>query len=357
MVKIALDAKRYFFNRTGLGNYAREWVRILTENFPETNLHLMSPRPVPEVILPGNILVHAPARKTPLYREWAISGTLDALGIDVYHGLSNELPFSSGRRGFKKLVTIHDLIFLIYPSFYKAADRYIYQLKTKFACRHADLIIATSQTTANDIQRFYGIEPERIQVVYQGVHPDFQQPAQELPRICSEPYFLFTASFTGRKNHALLIEALGRIRKQIPHHLVLAGAIGETLPICRRLAEEQQVADRVHFLADIDRNQLISLYRQAAGFMYPPVYEGFGIPLVEAMASGIPIAAHNIDIFREIAGDAAIFFNNEKDHAAEAMLRLSEENNAGLLIQKGQSRLPLFSDVKQAGAMRTIYGL
>jgi len=357
MVNIALDAKRYFFNRTGLGNYAREWVRILAGNFPQVEVHLMSPKQVDTAPFPNNIQVHAPTRPIPLYREWAISNTLDALNIDVYHGLSNELPFSSKHRKFKRIVTIHDLIFLIFPGYYKSTDRFIYNLKSSFACRHADLIIATSQTTANDIQRFYNVPPERIQVVYQGVHPDFLHSIPELPRICTEPYFLFTGSFTGRKNHGLLIEALGRIRKQIPHHLVLAGASGETLNNCKKLAIEQGLETRVHFLSDIKREELISIYRKAAGFLYPPVYEGFGIPLVEAMASNIPIAANNIGIFREIAGDAAIYFKNNRDHTAEAMLRLADEKEMAPFQLNSRKRLQLFSDERQAQAMGKIYAI
>lgn len=354
-MRIAFDAKRYFFNRTGLGNYARQWVRILHDAIPEAEIHLMTPRhPGPENT-DERFHIQSPARGF-LYREWRMAAHLERIGADVYHGLSNELPFSIGPLSLRKIVTVHDVIFRIYPGFYPAFDRNIYHFKTRFACRHADLVVATSHTTARDLTRHYGLDPARIVVVYQGADPAFYQPANGQPHpFDAQPYFLFTGTFAGRKNHALLIEALARIHKQIPHLLVLAGTAGDQLDICRRLAESLGIAHRIRWEIKVPRERLLSLYQHADGFLYPPLYEGFGIPLVEAMAAGLPIAAHNIPVFREIAGDAACYFGNERDEAAAAMLALADPGTVAPLRQAARERLPLFSDEAQATAMRQLY--
>ncbi len=354
-MRIALDAKRYFFNRTGLGNYARQWVRILHGAIPDADIHLMTPRHPGTEIKNPHFHIHAPKRSF-LYREWHMAEHLKRIRADVYHGLSNELPFSAGRLPMRKIVTVHDVIFRIYPGFYPAVDRTIYDTKTRLACRHSDTVVATSHTTAGDLIRYYKLDPARIAVIYQGADPAFGQLNQAFSHpFGNEPYLLFTGTFAGRKNHALLIEALARIHKQIPHLLVLAGTAGNQLDICRRLAESLGVSKRIRWEINVPRERLLSLYQYADGFLYPPLYEGFGIPLIEAMSAGLPIAAHDIPVFREIAGEAAIYFSNKRDDAAAAMLALTDTGNTAPLLSAARERLPLFSDEAQAMAMRKLY--
>lgn len=354
-MRIAFDAKRYFFNRTGLGNYARSWVRILQDAIPAAEIHLMTPRHPGTIPDDSRLRVQAPARGF-LYREWRMAAHLKRIGADVYHGLSNELPFSIGPLPLRKIVTVHDVIFRIYPGFYPASDRAIYHAKTRFACRHADVVVATSHTTARDLLAHYRLDPAKIVVVYQGADPAFYNlhPEQRHP-FDGQPYFLFTGTFAGRKNHALLIEALARIHKQIPHLLVLAGTQGDQHDICRRLAASLGVSHRIRWEIGVPRERLLHLYRHAGGFLYPPLYEGFGIPLIEAMAAGIPIAAHDIPVFREIAGPAAMYFNNDRDEVAAAMLALADPGAVAPLLQAARERLPLFSDQAQAAAMQQLY--
>lgn len=353
-MRIALDAKRFFFNRSGLGNYAREWVRILHGALPEAEIHLMSPRRPGANVEDPRLIVQTPERAF-LYREWHMAAHLRRIEADVYHGLSNELPFSIGPLSLKKIATVHDVIFRIYPGFYPFADRTIYHAKTRFACRHADKIVATSHTTAEDLTRLYKLEPARIKVIYQGADPSFYQANHGNPTPFDEPYFLFTGTFAGRKNHALLIEAMARIHKQIPHLLVLAGTRGKQLESCRRLAESLGIERRIRWEINAPRERLLDLYRHASGFLYPPLYEGFGIPLVEAMASGLPIAALDIPVFREIAAGAALYFSNERDEAASAMLALADRASTDALLLAARGRLPLFSDQAQVAAMQELY--
>jgi glycosyltransferase involved in cell wall biosynthesis len=359
-VRIALDAKRYFFNRTGLGNYARRWVQILAERSSGNDIFLCTPKiPALLPVLPTQCSLLSPEHTGLLYREWYISRQLNRKSVDLYHGLSNELPFSTGAMHCRKLVSIHDLIFKRYPGFYPLADRTIYNLKSRHACRNADLIIATSQTTAADIQTYYHIAASKIRVVYQDVAPEFFQLQElNLPRFIEEPYFLFVSSFTGRKNHALLIEALERIHRQTNHHLVLAGAKGPTLEICKRLAQSLGLSEKVHFYPDIQQATLMQLYRHADGFLLPSAFEGFGIPLAEAMAAGIPVAASDISVFREIGNEACLYFRQgERDAVAEAMLRLLMPEQRARLLPLMRERAHLFSADALWNDMKTVYEL
>ncbi len=357
---IAVDAKRYLFNRTGLGNYARRWVHILASRSTDTEILLCTPsvpKPAPE--LPQHCRLFSAGIRKFLYREWFITHQLNRQAVDLYHGLSNELPFSSRQMHCRKLVSIHDLIFKRYPNFYPLADRTIYDLKSRYACKHADLIIATSETTAADIQTYYRIPAARIRVVYQDVAPDFfSLPEKFLPSMLNAPYFLFVSSFTGRKNHAVLIEALERIHKQIDHHLVLAGAGGPTLETCRRLAQSLGIGERVHFYPNISQEALLQLYRNADGFLLPSGFEGFGIPLAEAMAAQIPSAASDISVFRELGRDTCLYFQpGERDSVAEAMLRLLMPEQRAQLIPLMRERARLFSADALWRNIKEVYGL
>ncbi len=357
---IAFDAKRYFFNRTGLGNYSRRWIQLLAERSRDTELLLCSPKmPPPDLVLPQHSRLLTPQRNAFMFREWFISAQINRAQADVYHGLSNELPLSAASMRCRKLVSIHDLIFRRFPSYYRLPDRVIYDTKSRFACTHADLIVATSQATANDIQRYYKTPASRIRVVYQDVDPDFfSLPERTFERRIAEPYFLFVSSFTARKNHALLIEALHRIRKQNDHHLVLAGAAGPTLSQCISLAQSLGLAQRVHFLPNCSKEDLMTLYRHADGFLLPSLFEGFGIPLAEAMAAQIPCAASDISVFRELGGEACLYFDpNERDAAAEAMLRLLMPEQRTTLLEVQKVRSSLFSADVLWKQMKELYGI
>jgi glycosyltransferase involved in cell wall biosynthesis len=359
-VRIAFDAKRYFFNRTGLGNYSRRWVHLLAERSTGNDIILCTPqKPEPMPVLPPQCRLLGPEHFALGYREWFIGAQLNKQSVDLYHGLSNELPFSAASMRCRKLVSIHDLIFKRYPGFYPMIDRRIYDIKSRFACKHADLIIATSETTAKDIQTFYRVPASRIRVVYQDVAPEFFHLQQSIqPRLLEAPYFLFVSSFTERKNHALLIEALHRIHKQTAHQLVLAGARGPTLEICQRLARSLGIGARVHFFPNIHQELLMQLYRHADGFLLPSSFEGFGIPLAEAMAAGVPCAASDISVFREVGRDACLYFRSgDRDAVAEAMLRLLMPEQRAQLLPRMRQASELFSADKLWQQVKDIYEL
>jgi glycosyltransferase involved in cell wall biosynthesis len=352
-MKIGFDAKRYFNNATGLGNYSRSVVDALLKYAPEHQYVLFAPGREGE-ILPSGLHIADSLNKGSLWRMLGIKNDLIRNGIQVYHGLSNEIPVGLAGTGIGTVVTIHDLIFKRFPYYYKAADRWIYNVKTSYATRYADVIIAASQTTADDISRFCKVNDARMQVIYQPVDSVwYENPA---PSPVSVPYMLYVSSFTHRKNHGSLIDAFAKIQKQTDMHLVLAGAAGETLEKCRSFVEQEKLGKRVHFYTDCDFNTLHSLTKGASLVINCSFFEGFGIPLAEAAVCGRPMAVSSIAVFKEIAGSAARYFNpNDTNEMAAVMLeglsteyQIAMEEGRKLLLEK-------IHPEKIAGQLNSLY--
>ena len=184
-MKIAFDAKRLFNNFTGLGNYSRFVVSALLDHEHGNEYILYTPKlrshpeinPITEhkevkVITPSSL--YAFFKAGSLWRTWGISKEPTISDVNVFHGLSNELPVNLPQR-IRKVVTVHDLIFLRFPMFYNPIDVRIYEAKVKAACHSADRIIAISRQTADDVINFLGVQDSKIEVVYQGCHPQFKQ--------------------------------------------------------------------------------------------------------------------------------------------------------------------------------------
>ena len=184
-MNIGFDAKRAFYNNTGLGNYSRDTIRILSNYFAENNYFLYTPKAIKNDRLSylhqENIHVRTPKRiidksLRSLWRTSAIKRDLVKDNIELFHGLSHELPIGIEKTNIKTVVTIHDLIFLRYPQFFNAIDNKIYYQKFYHSCNLADKIIAVSEQTKKDIINFFNISPEKIDVVYQGCNEVFKKP-------------------------------------------------------------------------------------------------------------------------------------------------------------------------------------
>ena len=179
-MRIGFDAKRAYFNYSGLGNYSRNTIRFLSQQFPENDFFLYIPKKknqIPNGTFSNHTLVYPKSWKnrnfSSLWRSYWLGKQLVRDGIELYHGLSNEIPFDIVKNRVPAVVTIHDLIFLRYPEWYKPIDRKIYSSKAAFACLNADRVIAISRQTSADIVQFLGTAEEKIDVVYQGCDPAF----------------------------------------------------------------------------------------------------------------------------------------------------------------------------------------
>jgi glycosyltransferase involved in cell wall biosynthesis len=309
-LRIAFDAKRYFHNASGLGNYSRDIVRILKENFPESEYYLMdAEKGEPEIARRGRNSVLPKS----FWRSRGIQKNLAHIQPNVFHGLSNEIPLGQFPSNSKVVVTIHDLIFKHFPQYYKATDRLIYDKKTKYACERADAVIAISPQTKDDIVRFYNIDPNKIYIHYQPCNTIFMSRGtdKKLARTkekygLHDEYFLYVSSFEPRKNHKALVKAFAKLPDE---NLVLAGFGGSTLKEISELVSDLKMDDRVRIVLKPGMEDLRNIYNLATSFVYPSVLEGFGIPVLEALTCGLPVFCSDQKNFKLMFEDAATYFN------------------------------------------------
>lgn len=319
-MQIGYDAKRYFHNRSGLGNYSRDLVRIMRTYYPSHDYFLYTPK-VPSGNLSEELIIRHPKtgflnRLLPSYwRSKGIVGDLARDGIDIFHGLSGEIPIGLRQTRVKSVVSIHDLIFLRLPQLYKPMDRAIYTKKFRYAAQHADKIIAISQQTKQDLVHFFDIAPETIDVIYQGCHPAFKQDvSSEVFASIQQKYnlpstfILNVGSIEPRKNAFQIVKAIENL--DIP--LVIVGKETSYSNEIKRYIAEKKMENTVLFRKVDNMEDLAVLYKRASIFVYPSSYEGFGIPIVEALYSGTPVITSNTGVFPEAAGPFSYFINPEQ---------------------------------------------
>lgn len=355
-MNLGFDAKRYFHNFTGLGNYSRDLVDTLISHFPDNRYFLFDKHPS-TLELPANTIAVVPIGSRLLWREKGMVHDIKRFRIDMFHGLSNELPWGNWPSGTRKIVTIHDVIFRLFPDQYSWPDRMIYDRKTAHALKVADTVICTSRATAADLVKYYRAKESKLEVVYQtcGAGHWKEYTESEIQGFRNkhslhEPFLLYVSSFQERKNHFRLLEALYASGDE-NIKVVLAGKMGSTYQKCAAYVTEKGMEKRVRFLTDLSNAELPLVYRSAQSFIYPSMVEGFGIPLLEAACAGLPIAANDIPVFREIAPPNSVFFNIDSLQSMIACMReLKNMQKPGTLPY-----LEMFRPGYAASAMMDIY--
>lgn len=371
-MKIAFDAKRITHNATGLGNYSRYVINGLSSFFPENSYQLYTPGKGKDMlsnrIHPADgVSFHYPegyfSKMMPsLWRSFGITSLLEQEKVDLFHGLSNELPINIGKSKIHSVVTIHDLIFLRYPQYYRAADRCIYTHKFKRACLHADKVIAISEQTKWDIIRFLHIPEEKIEIVYQGCDPQFglliEKNRKEAIRQkygIRSPYILYVGSIEKRKNLLLLIKALKGLKEDIS-----VIAIGKRTPYSDTIEHyirENNLSDRVSLLNNIPFNELPAFYQMASLFVYPSFFEGFGIPILEAQLSGIPVIAATGSCLEEAGGPGALYTDPRNELELQGLIEsvFNDPQLAASMRKSGTEYAQNFDAKKLATDMINLY--
>lgn len=332
---IGFDAKRAFFNQTGLGHYSRNLLQALAQHYPNNHYHLYSPKAPnsstePYLTQPP-FVAHYPTgwidKMFPsLWRSVMLGSQLAMDGVQLFHGLSGELPFDILESKVRSVVTIHDLIFLDYPELYPAFDRKIYRTKSSMACERANRIIAISEQTKRAIIKHFGTRESKIDVVYQSCNPIYLQPTTPAQQATvknkyqlPEQYLLYVGSIAERKQTLQLMEAF----KLVNDHgvkLVLVGNGGDYLHKVKQYVSANKLTDRVLFLNNIPTEDLPSIYSQALAFVYPSLMEGFGIPIIEALHSGTPVVTISGGCLQEAAGPGAVYSpDSNPNNLAQAM--------------------------------------
>ncbi len=280
-----------------------------------------------------------PAVRIPLVLPWrAARDDLDVLLVQ-YSGP----PVTS-----RPLVTVvHDVAFQLFPHFFTPAQRIWMRRTIPFTLRRAAGVVSVSNFTKDEIVRVFGVPPERITVAHNGVDPIFADPTVRASPL-EPPFFLSVGNLQPRKNLPTLIGAFARaleLRPDLPERLVIVGKEVQDVEAIHRQAEELRRRGRVIFTGYLKDEQLVGLIQRATAFAYPSVYEGFGLPPVEAMAAGIPALVSDIPVMREIVGDAALRLPPTDDEAwAQALIEVtSDEALRSTMIERGRARVALYT--------------
>lgn len=335
-MRIGFDAKRAYQNYTGLGNYSRDLLKSVMKLAPENEYILYTPKAtkIPNVKFISqynNVSVHTPQTQLDktfkgLWRSINLEKNLIQDKIDIFHGLSNEIPRKGSNSNLKYVVTIHDLIFKRYPRNYKAIDRRIYNTKFKYACKNANRIIAISEQTRQDIIEFYGIPANKIEVIYQTCHENFKKSYSEEIRnhirekfdLPSE-YILNVGTIETRKNLYGLIQATLTMKNDLP--IVVVGKKTKYFNFLKVQMQKLKIdPNKIMFLKDVSIEELPAIYQMASIFVYPSHFEGFGIPIIEALHSGVPVVTSNGGCFSEAAGPHSKFIDpDDPEEIGEAI--------------------------------------
>ena len=334
---IGFDAKRAAQNRTGLGNYSRFVVRGLSRYAQAGRLLLYVPDAAKASALEGVERERGVELRTPqrglwpwlrsLWRVWGMTHDIAADGVQLFHGLSNELPLNIRRaKGVKSVVTIHDLIFLRYPQYYKPIDRWIYRYKFRRACEQADRVIAVSECTKRDIVRFFGTLEEKIDVVYQGCDERFRQRVSDDKKeevraryALPERYILYVGSIEERKNLIAVARALPLLQDREVHVIAVGRRTAEAERIDAFVASAG-LENRFRMISGVPLADLPAFYQMAEVFVYPSRFEGFGIPLLEALCSGVPAIGCTGSCLEEAGGPSSLYVSPDDVQALAAAI-------------------------------------
>jgi len=371
-MRIGFDAKRLFNNYTGLGNYSRFVVEALIRYAPNHEYFLFTPKVQTNVDTKvfhelDNVTIVEPSKLTAklglasFWRSVKLGDVAKKNRIDILHGLSNELP-KSKPLGLKTVLTVHDLIFKRYPSFYRSLDVKIYDYKLRKALETADAVIAISKQTSNDISLYYGYPENKIDVVYQGCHPSFHKKIESdsLKQVKAKyqlpaKYLLNVGTLEERKNARIIVEALQEIDPSVS--AVFVGRETRYTELIKQFASAHHLEERVRFIHKVDFKDLPAIYQQAEVFIYPSLFEGFGIPIVEAIASRTPVIAARTSSLTEAGGPNVIYFEpqNSSELAQQTNDLLGNEIRRKEIVAASSEYISQFEPQRIATELMKVY--
>jgi len=378
-MRIAFDAKRAFQNDTGLGNYVRILTSSFFKDFPEHEYFLMVPKVTDLYKVPNKPNIHTVTptglAKTfrSLWRSKLVTKDLEKLKIDLYHGMSHEIPRGIQNTKVKSLVTMHDLIFERYPEQYKAVDVQIYRQKFKYACEHSDFIITVSQQTKEDLINFYKTPADKIQVCYCSCEkmyletvPELQKQAIKEKYNLPDQFFLSVGSIIERKNLLLICQAMHQLKGKLNIPLVVIGRGGSYMHKVKEFIAAHGLTNDVIFLSEHPQSQsegfrkswdFPAIYQLSLGLIYPTIFEGFGLPVLEGLFSKIPVITSNISCMPETGGDAAYYIDPfDAESLAEGMMGVANDTFLrNTMIEKGIIHAQNFTQEICAARVMDVY--
>jgi glycosyltransferase involved in cell wall biosynthesis len=362
MPRIGLDARMVHRTPSGLGTYAAHLARVLAA-LDRANTYIVirgpeSPTPiaagpnVEEVVLPGDL-------DTP--RNLLRGRDISRLGLDLYHSLHHFLPLAL--RVPRVVLTLHDLIWIEHPRLImagavKSAATHVYALGAmRYAVHRADRILAVSSYSRSRAIAYYGLDPSCVHVVHHGVEHEAFQGNDRYAALASPPYFLALGNTRPYKNMRTGLQAFAlcaRVRPDV--HLVVAGR-GDSIRQLRPLARRLGIEDRVRFVGPLSHGDVVTLLHGACALVFPSLVEGFGFPVLEAMAAGCPVIASRCPAVVEVADTSALFCNpTQPEEFAAAMIRILDDPSLGAdLRHRGRRRAAEFSWDRSAEGTLAVY--
>jgi len=365
-IVIGFDAKRIVRNATGLGNYGRTLVNDLvatTDNAWQFRLYAPDKG---RDDLRAKIVASPQLSFAYSSCSWSFQRSLWRIGkgiirdmqrdgVQLFHGLTGEVPRGMKQSGIKSVVTIHDLIFLRHPEYYHWLDTKLYAWKFYNTCREADCIIAISERTKQDVMELGHVPEEKIRVIYQSCSSKFnRQLGHEVLSLVREKFslperfILNVGTIEERKNLLLAIKALENLPEEI--HLV---AVGRQTAYVQHLPK----SNRIHLLSGVTDEELAALYQLAEVFVYPSRYEGFGIPVIEAIQSGLPVVACSGSCLEEAGGPDCLYVAPDDavgmTHALCQMLKGAEGREER--IRRSQQYVKRFEGESVASQVLSVY--
>ena len=333
-MRIGIDARLLAYQRGGISTYIRRLVEQFGRIAPEHQVLALKSRKQDDGSLPAGAVQWHPLWTPPHHQleQLALPLELLPLALEVLHSPDFIPPFF---RRCASVITVHDLSAHLFPET-KTVDALRYYGQTERAARSAEAIIAVSETTRRDLERILGVPQQRVDVIHHGVDEKYR-PIDDKNAIASfctskglpDSFMLWVGSLEPRKNLACLFEALAAVGGKLPRgrqSLILVGPMGWRFEETQKVYEKLGLQDRVIFYGPAQEEELVLLYNAAWAFVFPSIYEGFGMPPLEAMACGTPVLAAATPALEEVLGKAALFFDpHQPDQLAEQLLRLASD--------------------------------
>lgn len=363
-INALLLSSRAGYRRTGVSRYIERLVSALPTEMPDGEI----------VAYAGGDVRPSPASTTWRRPMWPVDRAPARIGwelavlpvqtrrdgIDLFHGTVNVVP-----RGLScpSVVTFHDLALLRWPEQVTRRRHAYLSRQMRDAAERAARILTVSEATKDDVVELLGVDPARIAVAPLGVDERFMPVTPDgvgqfrAKHGLERPFVLFVGTLEPRKNLPALLRAFAAIRDDVPHDLVIAGAAGWKMEAFALTLRELDLGDRVRLLGFVDDDGLPALYSAADLFAFPSLYEGFGLPVLEAMACGAPVLTSRVSSLPEVAGEAAILIDpaDESGMAAEMGALLHDPDRRAAMAVAGRLRAALFTWRRTAALTAAAY--
>lgn len=342
---IGIEAERANHpQKTGVEHYAKQLICHLAE-IDSQNTYILYLRTQPEewfFSLPKNFSVKV--MPFPIFwTQFRVGLEMLLHPVDILLVPASALPMIHPKRS---VVTIHDLAWKFYPETFTWFTRNFLEWSTKFAVKNASAIISVSQSTKNDLVKFYGVDEKKVTVVHHGFAVQSVIRNPQLKNAQIDPYILFLSTLQPRKNLEGLIDAFAELKKEmpeLPHKLVVVGKPGWKFEnILKKIEENKDIVDYRNHVSEEEKS---SLLYGAEALLLPSFYEGFGMQLLEAFEARVPVATSNVSSMPEVAGEAAVYFDPKNTTEIKQAIKniLLDKSLADKLREKGSARLQEFS--------------